>query len=163
MRTCPDQRQPWSVRSAFTLVEVLVVLAIGALLLGLGLPSYLDYGSNQRVRTAARTLASDLQAARQEALKRRATVTVRFSSADSSCEGAGRTASYTITQTAAPIKRTCLQRNVAWVSLPQGNLVFQSTGAVPAGMMLRLRSLRTGATHTVGVTAETGVITHDAR
>lgn len=144
-------------------MEVLVVLAIIALLLGLGLPSYLDYGNNQRVRIAARTLASDLQAARQEALKRRATVTVRFSSTDSSCEGNGRTASYAITHPAALIKRTCLQRSVVWVSLPQGQLVFQSTGGVPAGMMLRLRSLRTGATYTVGVATETGVITHDAR
>lgn len=162
MRACPDQRLPERVRSGFTLVEVLVVLAIVAVLLGLGLPSYMDYGSKQRVRAAARMLASDLQAARQEALKRRITVAVNFSPADNACERAG-AASYTITQTGARIKRACLPPNVEWVSLPQRTLSFQPTGGVPARMMLRLRSVRTGTTHTVEVAAETGAVTHDAR
>lgn len=150
-------------RSGFTLVEVTIVLAILGLLLGLGLPSYLDYGSNQQVKAAAQTLAADLGAARQEAITRRTTVTVTASVRDPACLSAGRTASYTISRDATLVARTCLDRKVVWLSPPQGGVVFQSTGGVPARVVLQLRSLRTRLTYAVSIAAETGAITHDAR
>ncbi|MGH7754577.1 MAG: pilus assembly FimT family protein, partial [Gemmatimonadales bacterium] len=67
VRIRPDPQLSQPPRSGFTLVEVTIVLAILGLLLGLGVPSYLNSGSNHQVRAAAQTLASDLDAARQEA------------------------------------------------------------------------------------------------
>jgi prepilin-type N-terminal cleavage/methylation domain-containing protein len=163
MRMRPDHWLPQRTRSGFTLIETTVVLAILGLLLGWGLPSYLDYESNQQVRATVQSLASDLGAARQEAITRRTNVAVSFSSADPACLTAGRTGSYTIGKDAALIKRTCLAQRVEWVSPPRGGVVFQSTGGSPADITLRLRSTRTGLTYTVSIAAETGVITHDAR
>ena len=53
----------------FTLVEMVVVLAILAVLLGLGLPSYRTYMANQRIRSAAEVFMAGLQMARGEAVK----------------------------------------------------------------------------------------------
>ncbi len=159
----PDDRRPQrGDRSAFSFVEIIIVLAILGILLAIGLPSYLNYASNQRVRTTAQVLASDLHVARQEAVTRRATVAVTFATADSACAAQRNAAAYTITQASTVIKRTCLPADVAWVSLPQGSLQFQSTGAARAGMTLRVRSARTGTTYSVFVAGETGVITDDA-
>jgi prepilin-type N-terminal cleavage/methylation domain-containing protein len=163
MRERSDHRLRHRLRSGFTLVEVTIVLGILGVVLGLGLPSYLDYTSNHQVRAAAQSLASNLGAARQEAITRRTAVTVSLSVRDPACVSAGRAASYTISRDATLISRTCLEQRVGWVSPPQGGVIFQSTGGSPVAVVLRLRSTRTGRIHTVSIAAETGVITHDAR
>jgi type IV fimbrial biogenesis protein FimT len=54
----------------FTLIEMVVVVAILGILVGLGASSYSAWVANSRIRTAAETLASGLSAARNEAIKR---------------------------------------------------------------------------------------------
>jgi type IV fimbrial biogenesis protein FimT len=54
----------------FTLIEMVVVVAILGILVGLGANSYTAWVANSRIRTAAETLASGLSAARNEAIKR---------------------------------------------------------------------------------------------
>ncbi len=54
----------------FNLTEVIVVMAIMAILLGLGLPSYRTYTANQRVVSAAEVFMAGIQMARGEAVKR---------------------------------------------------------------------------------------------
>jgi type IV fimbrial biogenesis protein FimT len=54
----------------FTLIEMVVVVAILGILVGLGASSYSAWIANSRIRTAAETLASGLSAARNEAIKR---------------------------------------------------------------------------------------------
>ncbi|MBN8447991.1 MAG: GspH/FimT family pseudopilin [Candidatus Accumulibacter sp.] len=54
----------------FTLIEMVVVVAILGILIGLGASSYSAWIANSRIRTAAETLASGLSAARNEAIKR---------------------------------------------------------------------------------------------
>jgi type IV fimbrial biogenesis protein FimT len=54
----------------FNLTEVIVVMAIMAILLGLGLPSYRTYMANQRVASSAEVFMAGLQMARGEAVKR---------------------------------------------------------------------------------------------
>jgi len=53
----------------FNLVEMIVVLAIMAVLLGLGLPSYRTYMINQKVQSTAEVFMAGLQMARGEAVK----------------------------------------------------------------------------------------------
>ena len=60
----------------FTLVEVLVVLAIFAIVLGLAGPALSEMVANQQVRAAAYDLHAALNIARSEALTRNAAVTV---------------------------------------------------------------------------------------
>ena len=56
--------------AAFTLVELLVALSIGAALFALALPSYARYIAEQRLLHDARRLAEGMMLARSEAVKR---------------------------------------------------------------------------------------------
>ena len=60
-----------------TLIELMVALAILAILLTVAAPSFREFTAGQRVKTAASELASALSYARSEAVKLRANVRVR--------------------------------------------------------------------------------------
>jgi type IV fimbrial biogenesis protein FimT len=63
-------------QSGFTLVEMIVTIGIAALILGLGIPSFIEFARNNRMTGAANDLLADLNLARTEAVKRRVPVTV---------------------------------------------------------------------------------------
>ncbi len=63
-------------RNGFTLVEMVVAVAIVAILLAVGAPAMRDLVHGQRVRAAASGLYADLTYARAEAIKRNAQVQV---------------------------------------------------------------------------------------
>lgn len=63
-------------QSGFTLLEVVIALAIGAVLLAVGVPLLRDTTVTQRVKSTASELYSDLAFARSEAIKRNAQVSV---------------------------------------------------------------------------------------
>lgn len=58
----------------FTLIELMIGLAIMALLLGMGLPAFSAWLANSKVRNAAETLQTGLSLARSEAMRRNQTV-----------------------------------------------------------------------------------------
>jgi type IV fimbrial biogenesis protein FimT len=60
----------------FTLIELMITIAIAAILLMIAVPSFRDYQANQQVRSTAQNLAVALNMARSEAIKRSAGVTV---------------------------------------------------------------------------------------
>jgi len=60
----------------FTLVELLVVLAVGAILLAIAVPGYAFLVNTNRLAAATNALVSSLQLARSEAIKRATRVTV---------------------------------------------------------------------------------------
>lgn len=62
--------------AGFTLIELVVSIAIVAVLLAVGVPSLRDMAVSQSVRGAANDLYSDLTFARAEAIKRNAQVSV---------------------------------------------------------------------------------------
>ncbi len=62
--------------AGFTLVEALAVLAVLAVLVGIGTPMMSSFIQSGQVRTTALDLVADLQFARSEAIKRNATVSV---------------------------------------------------------------------------------------
>lgn len=74
-------------RCGFTLVELVIVLAITAVLLSLAAPSFGDFIVNQRVRNAAYELFADLSYARSEALKRNASIQIASTSGTSAWAG----------------------------------------------------------------------------
>jgi type IV fimbrial biogenesis protein FimT len=58
----------------FTLIEIMITLAVFALLMAVGLPSMTIWLQNQQIRTSAEGLQAGLQFARAEALRRNAPV-----------------------------------------------------------------------------------------
>ena len=60
----------------FTLPELLIAIAVLAILLGVGVPSFTQFVKDQRVKTVSFDLFSTLVHARSEAITRNASVTV---------------------------------------------------------------------------------------
>lgn len=80
--------KPNTCQGGFTLAELLVSLAVGALLLSLGVPSYSQFTQNSQQVTSANELLSSLHSARDLAVTRNARVTVCPSSNGVNCGGA---------------------------------------------------------------------------
>ena len=62
--------------SGFTLVELMITLAVLSILLVIGVPQFSNSTANSRLTTAINNLSGDLAFARTEAVKRSVTVTV---------------------------------------------------------------------------------------
>ncbi|MBI1904762.1 MAG: GspH/FimT family pseudopilin [Rhodocyclales bacterium] len=60
----------------FTLIELMITVAILAILLGVGVPSFVDYIRNSRTSTQVNELATALNTARSEAIARGVPVSV---------------------------------------------------------------------------------------
>lgn len=76
-------------QSGFTLIELMVTVAIAVLLTSLALPGFQSMLVGRRVDAAADMLVSDFRFARSEAIKRTNQVTICASSNGTSCTGAG--------------------------------------------------------------------------
>ncbi len=73
---------PSRAQRGFTLIEMMVTIAVAAILLVVVVPSFRTFTLSQRVKSGSFDLYSTLMLARSEAVKRRATVTVAASAAD---------------------------------------------------------------------------------
>jgi type IV fimbrial biogenesis protein FimT len=73
----------------FTMMELLVAVAIAAVLFAIGVPMFRDVTLGSRLSAAANNLLSSVQLARSEAIKRNVNVTLCASSDGQSCAGAG--------------------------------------------------------------------------
>jgi len=57
-------------QSGFTVVELMIALLVGAILMAVAVPSFMDLIRNNRMATAANNFIGDLNLARSEAIKR---------------------------------------------------------------------------------------------
>lgn len=64
--------------SGFTLIEMMVTVAVAAILLTIAIPSFTHMIEQNRLKSTAETLYADLRFARSEAIKRNRTVRVSF-------------------------------------------------------------------------------------
>lgn len=74
-------------QSGFTLIELMVTLAVLAILLTVAAPSFRETIQNNRITAQANELVTALNLGRNEAVKRGQTVTVCASSTGNSCVG----------------------------------------------------------------------------
>ena len=63
-------------QKGFTLIELMVTLVVLAVLLSIGVPSYVEWIRDSRLDTATRSLASALKLARSEAVSQQSVITV---------------------------------------------------------------------------------------
>jgi type IV fimbrial biogenesis protein FimT len=71
----------------FTLVELLITIVVLTILLAVGVPAFQSFIKNNRVTAQANDLASTIQLARSEALKRGTNVVVCASNDQATCTG----------------------------------------------------------------------------
>jgi type IV fimbrial biogenesis protein FimT len=74
-------------QTGFTLTELMVVTAVVAILLGIGVPSYRYVTNSYRMSAEVNGLLGDLQYARSEAIKEGQTVTTCVSTNGTACTG----------------------------------------------------------------------------
>lgn len=74
-------------RNGFTLVELLVALAVAAVLLGVGVPSFAEVVRGARLSTQYNAVVAALYLARSEAVKSSEFVTVCARASDTACGG----------------------------------------------------------------------------
>jgi type IV fimbrial biogenesis protein FimT len=67
-------------QGGFTLIELMVALALAAILLAIGAPSFSEFIRNARIASASNDLLAGIHVARTEAIKRRVPVTLCASS-----------------------------------------------------------------------------------
>ncbi len=80
-RACPRQR-------GFTMIELMVTLAVLAILLGIGMPAFQEVSLSTTLRSEANKLAAAAQLARSEAIKSNAVVRICISSDGATCTSA---------------------------------------------------------------------------
>jgi len=81
-RTAPPPRRT----HGFSLIELMVVIAIAAIISGLAAPSFTRMLNANRIQTSASALQSDMSYARTEAVRRGAWVSICPSSNQTSCD-----------------------------------------------------------------------------
>lgn len=72
----------------FTLIEMLITLAVGSILLALAVPAFRTFMQNDQLMTGSSTLSMALYAARAEAIKEDTPVQICASANGTSCSGA---------------------------------------------------------------------------
>jgi type IV fimbrial biogenesis protein FimT len=79
------------VQRGFTLVELMYTIAVGAIVLGIGIPAFTETIRAGRMTTSVNTGITAMHVARSEAIKRRARVTLCRSNTDATpkCDNAG--------------------------------------------------------------------------
>ncbi len=66
-----------SAYAGFSLIELITVIALLAVLMGIGIPAFRDMVADQKVRTVAASLHSSILVARAEAIKRNQVIRLR--------------------------------------------------------------------------------------
>lgn len=121
----------------FTLMELITAVAIFGIIAAIAAPNMALMRSNLDVMTDRRTLATDLQEVRAEAVRRRTAITVNFTTHGYSWTVSG--------ESAASSTRTLSKRN-GWSGTTPSAITFNGLGLVPTLGEVKTFSLSDGHT-----------------
>lgn len=134
---------PFAAAQGFTLVEMVIVLVVGALLVGMAVPAFYGMMARMRLEGAFNELAGDLQYARAEALRRRETVAIQVHA-----DGSG----YAVASATLTLKTVTLPSDVSFQA--EDPVSFDGLrGSAAGAAQLNGRSLIDSAKLRVSVTA----------
>lgn len=154
----------------FTLLEMMVTLAIAAILVTLAVPSFNEAMLGSKLNTQANNFVASAQLARSEAIKRNTAVTLCASSTGSTCTGAWSDGWIVLASDGTVLFRQIPLAPGFRLSGNVTSIVFQSTGVGATFADLTLcratptvgsqgRTIQVSATGRPGVTKLTGVTT----
>lgn len=124
-------------RSAgFTLVELMVAIALLAVLLGIGVPSFRTLREGNSITTVTNDLVAALQFARSEAIRTGTNMTVCSSNDQTTCSG-GWVNGWVVRNAAGPVKVWPAARQGVTIAVA-GNVVYTPLGNVTAARCFQI-------------------------
>jgi len=118
--------------AGFTTIELMIVVAITAVLIASAAPSFVDFLSKRRVDGVMAELVTDLHYARSEAVSRNATVRITFGPRCYVIHLAGTTSAECDAGTATPTKTIApAAAEIKTVQLQEGRPLTIDTGSLP--------------------------------
>lgn len=138
-------------QTGVTLIELMIAVAIFALLVGMALPSYRDWIQNSHIRSGAESIQNGLQLARGEAVRRNTTVTFVLTDDAPTTANAG-------TVTASTTGGNWVVRaGNTFIQAGERNEGYDNLGVAASAATLTFNSLgRAGAAFTADLTNPTG-------
>lgn len=132
------QSNPSRSHRGFTLIEMMITIAVAAILMAIVVPSFRTFTLSQRVKSGSFDLYSTLMLARSEAVKRRATVTVAASAANWNN-------GWTISDGTTTLRTQDTPKGLT-ITSDQTTLTYQLDGRVGSGSASYLQLAATGST-----------------
>lgn len=142
--------------AGFTLVELMIAVAVLSILLGLGVPSFRSMTQNNRASAVTNDLVAALHTARSVASARRANVMVcrRNPNGDACANGADWSVGWLLLSQGAVLRLWDPARGDANVSGPTGGVTFQRDGGATVGQFtVSLPDCTGDAQRTIAVSA----------
>lgn len=154
-----------SSRRGFTLIELIIVIAIVGILATFAVPAFQNYVRNRNLKTAAQDIASEILITRERALAQGNTYRIVFDVGNNSYTTEERTSLgppvvYTIRQTKTIASSAAAAGGIV-IDTSKANttiFTFQPRGTVSSGTLNLKNSINSGAAITVNFPSRTYVV-----